>query len=75
MITTDSVKQTNETSSIITTLREKKLRLHAYRSKGRYICRIVDESGSVVSLSSRSTLVSAVSIAIDNIRSSKEVRV
>jgi hypothetical protein len=56
-----SAKQT------ISRLRAANLRLHAYLSEGRFICRIVDKAGNVVSIASRSTLEGAVTIAVGNL--------
>lgn len=48
-------------------LRERNLKLYAYKSDNRYICRTVDSDNHQVSLSSGSSLPNAVSIAVLNI--------
>lgn len=48
-------------------LRERNLKLYAYKSDNRYICRIVDSDNNRVSLSSGSSLPNAVSIAVLNV--------
>ena len=48
-------------------LRATNLRLYAYKSEGRFICRIVDIDENTVSVSSRSTLEGAVTIAVGNV--------
>ncbi|MGX4668250.1 hypothetical protein JNUCC74_03440 [Cerasibacillus sp. JNUCC 74] len=48
-------------------MRAAKLRLYAYKSEGRFICRVVDKNGKVASISSRPTLESAVTIALRSI--------
>ncbi len=63
------------TEQTISFLRERGLRLHVSRSKDRYICRIVDKDKNVVSLSSRTVLEEAVTIAIGNVRDFEEVPV
>lgn len=48
-------------------LRATDLRLYAYKSEGRFICRIVDNNENTASVSSRSTLAEAVTVAIGNV--------
>lgn len=53
--------------SALAFLRATRLYLQAHKSEGRFICRVVNNSGYTVSLSSRSTLEEAVTIAVGNI--------
>jgi hypothetical protein len=55
-----SVKQT------ISRLRAANLCLYASKSKGRFICRIADQTGTVVSIATRSTLEGAIVMAVGN---------
>lgn len=48
----------------VSRLRDKNLRLYASKSKGRFICRIADQTGNVISITSRSTLEGAIAIAV-----------
>ncbi|MCC2252165.1 hypothetical protein JUJ52_19735 [Virgibacillus sp. AGTR] len=69
-------KQTNQLTKnnvmnakrVANLLRATKHRLYAYKSEGRYICRVVDKNGNVAGISSRSTLEGAVTIAVGNIQ-------
>ncbi|MGX1195735.1 hypothetical protein [Metabacillus sp. SLBN-84] len=54
-------------------LRASNLRLHAKKSDGCFICRITDATGNVVSVSSRSTLESAITIAVGNLQKAVSV--
>lgn len=74
MTVTTSIKPSTDTLALsakqtISRLRNANLRLHAYLSEGRFICRVVDQTGNAVSISSRSTLDEAVTIAVGNLRS------
>lgn len=60
-------EQTISPKQVMIFLRATDLRLYAYRSEGRFICRIVDINENTVSVSSRSTLEEAVTIAIGNV--------
>lgn len=54
------------TKQTISRLRDAKLRLFASKSKGRFICRIADQTGNIVSIATRSTLEGAITIAVGN---------
>lgn len=55
-------------SHILKRLQEKKLRLFAYKINGRYLCRIADINGNIVSVASRYSLESAVKVAVGNLQ-------
>lgn len=72
MTVTTSTKRPTETlvlsaKQTISRLRAANLRLYVYLSEGRFICRIVDQTGNVVSIASRSTIERAVTIAVGNL--------
>jgi len=50
----------------VSRLRNANLCLYASKSNGRYICRIVDQTGTIVSIATRSTLEGAIVIAFGN---------
>ena len=56
---------------ILIVLRTKKLRLYAYKSEGRFICRIKDQNLNIVSITSRSTLDDAITVAVANVKRSQ----
>lgn len=65
---TEPINDSSTVSQIINRLRAKNLCLFAYKSNGRYICRIVNSDGIVVSVASRYTLDSAVKLSVGHIR-------
>ena len=62
------INDSSTVSQIINRLRDKNLCLFAYKSNGRFICRIVNSNGIVVSVASRYTLDSAVKLCVGHIR-------